>query len=45
VTAANQQSGKENLIDLNVKELRDNFDRIPNHVKYQRKLIQELETM
>lgn len=28
------QSGKENLVDLNVKELRENFDRIPHHVKY-----------
>ena len=39
------KDGRENLIDLNVKDLRENFDRIPKHVKYQRKLIQEIETM
>lgn len=45
MATVNNGGGKENLIDLNVKELRENFDRIPHHVKYQRKLIQELETM
>lgn len=36
---------KENIIDIDVKELRSNFDRIPGHIKYQRKLIQEIETV
>ena len=39
MSVATVNTGKENLIDLNVKELRENFDRIPHHVKYQRKLI------
>lgn len=33
------------MIDLDVKVLRDNFDKIPRHVKYQKKLIPEIETM
>lgn len=33
------------MIDLNVKEMKENFERIPRHIKYQRKLIHEVETM
>jgi|LauGreDrversion4_2_1035121.scaffolds.fasta_scaffold274714_1 hypothetical protein len=36
---------KENVIDLNVKELKDNFEKIPRHIKFQKKLIPEVETM
>lgn len=32
-------------LDLNVKELRNNFDRIPAHIKYQKKLMNEVETV
>lgn len=24
----------ENIVDIDVKELRSNFDRIPGHIKY-----------
>lgn len=36
---------KVNVIDLNVKELKDNFEKIPRHIKFQKKLIPEVETM
>jgi hypothetical protein len=29
----------ENIIDLNVKDMKENFERIPGHIKYQKKLI------
>ncbi len=35
----------ENVIQLNVKELKGNCERIPGNIKYQRKLIQEIETL
>jgi hypothetical protein len=25
---------KENIVDIDIKELRSNFDRIPGHIKY-----------
>lgn len=36
---------KQNVIDLNVRELKDNFEKIPRHIKFQKKLIPEVETM
>ncbi len=38
-------ASKENVIEIDVKDLRGNFDRIPSCIKYQRKLIQEIETV
>jgi hypothetical protein len=40
-----EQAKNESVIQLNVKELRSNCDRIPAQIKYQRKLIQEIETL
>jgi hypothetical protein len=45
ISAKDSIGKNENVIGLNVKELRAHCDLIPANIKYQRKLLQEIETL